>query len=289
VWLRQVLVAGKECVRQRVSRVEARSALAKVPRITVYFWIIKILTTAMGESASDFLVHRFNPYVAVAGGFVAFVVAIVLQFRVRVYVPWVYWLAVTMVAVFGTMAADVLHVEFGVPYIASTFFFAVVLTVVFTTWYRSEGTLSIHSITTRRREAFYWAAVLATFAMGTAVGDLVAYRAGLGFLSAGFVFAVLFATPWLGYRYFNLNAVFAFWFAYVMTRPLGASFADWMGKSHSGGGLNYGDGPVSLVLAILIVALVGYLSISGADKEPASEPDSLQADVARTGEAARDV
>ena len=256
-----------------MSRVEARSALAKVPRITVYFWIIKILTTALGESTSDYLVHRFNPYLAVIGGFLAFVIAIAVQFRVRVYVPWVYWLAVTMVAVFGTMAADVLHVEFRVPYIASTLFFAVVLTVVFAGWYRSEGTLSIHSITTPRREAFYWAAVLATFAMGTAVGDLVAYRAGLGFLSAGLVFAVLFAIPGLGYRYFNLNAVFAFWFAYVMTRPLGASFADWMGKSHAGRGLGYGDGPVSLVLAVLIVALVGYLSITGADKEPASNQD----------------
>jgi uncharacterized membrane-anchored protein len=287
--LRQVLAAGKECVRQKVSRVEARSALAKVPRITIYFWIIKILTTALGESTSDYLVHRFNPYLAVVGGFLAFVIAIAVQFRVRVYVPSAYWLAVTMVAVFGTMAADVLHVEFRVPYIASTLFFAVVLTVVFAGWYRSEGTLSIHSITTPRREAFYWAAVLATFAMGTAVGDLVAYRAGLGFLSAGLVFAVLFAIPGLGFRYFNLNAVFAFWFAYVMTRPLGASFADWMGKSHAGRGLNYGDGPVSLVLAILIVALVSYLSITGADKEPASNQDDRQhADVAYADGTAED-
>jgi uncharacterized membrane-anchored protein len=145
----------------------------------------------------------------------------------------------------------------------------------------------VHSITTPRREAFYWAAVLATFAMGTAVGDLVAYRAGLGFLSAGLVFAMLFAIPGLGYRYFNLNAVFAFWFAYVMTRPLGASFADWMGKSHAGRGLGYGDGPVSLVLAVLIVALVGYLSITGADKETASDQDDApNADNAYAGDAA---
>jgi uncharacterized membrane-anchored protein len=248
-------------------------AVAKVPRVTVYFWIIKILTTALGEATSDYLVHRFNPYLAVIGGFVAFVVALAIQFHIRGYVPWAYWLAVVMVAVFGTMAADVLHVEFAVPYIASTILFAAVLTIVFASWYRSEQTLSIHSINTRRRETFYWAAVLATFAMGTAVGDFVAYTAGLGFLAAGVVFAVLFAIPGIGYRFFNLNAIFAFWFAYVMTRPLGASFADWLGKSHAGRGLGYGDGPVAFVLAVLIVILVGYLSITGADRETATDSD----------------
>jgi uncharacterized membrane-anchored protein len=254
-------------VRKGVSRAEEGSGLAvKVPRITAYFWIIKVLTTAMGEATSDYLVHRFNPYFAVAGGFFAFVIAITIQFRVRGYVPWVYWLAVAMVAVFGTMAADVLHVEFRVPYIASTILFATVLSFVFVSWYRSERTLSIHSIDTRRREAFYWAAVLATFAMGTAVGDLVAYTAGLGFLSAGVLFAALFAIPGIGYRYFKLNAVFAFWFAYVMTRPLGASFADWMGKPHAGGGLDYGEGLIALVLAVAIVALVAYLTITGVDR-----------------------
>ena len=142
-------------------------ALSKVPEITVYFWIIKILTTAMGEATSDYMVHRLNPYLAVGFGFVAFAVAMALQFKAPSYVPWVYWLAVLMVAVFGTMAADVLHVEFGVPYLVSSLVFAVGLAVVFGAWYRSEGTLSIHSIYTRRRETFYWAAVLATFAMGT--------------------------------------------------------------------------------------------------------------------------
>jgi uncharacterized membrane-anchored protein len=278
--------AGKECVREIVNQAEAGRPLAKVPRITVYFWIIKILTTAMGEATSDYLVHRFNPYFAVVGGFFAFAIAIAIQFRVRGYVPWAYWLAVTMVAIFGTMAADVLHVEFRVPYAASTLLFAVVLAVLFTAWYRSEGTLSIHSIYTPRREAFYWAAVLATFAMGTAVGDLVAYRAGLGFLSAGLVFAVLFAIPGIGYRFFNLDAIFAFWFAYIMTRPLGASFADWMGKSHAGGGLSYGDGPVALVLAVLIVGLVGYLSITGADRETEThKEDWLGLEEAATEEA----
>jgi uncharacterized membrane-anchored protein len=241
--------------------------ISKVPRITVYFWIVKILTTAMGEATSDYLVHRFNPYLAVIGGFVAFVAAMAIQFRVRRYVPWAYWLAVVLVAVFGTMAADVLHIQFGVPYIASTSLFAVALIVVFTVWYRTEGTLSIHSIFTPRREAFYWAAVLATFAMGTAAGDLAAYTAHLGFLSAGLLFLAVFAVPGLAYRFVGLNAIFAFWFAYILTRPLGASFADWTGKSHTAHGLGYGDGPVAFALTIVIVALVGYLTVSGVDRQ----------------------
>jgi uncharacterized membrane-anchored protein len=238
--------------------------------VTLYFWVIKILTTAMGEATSDYLVHRFNPYLAVIGGFVAFVAAMAIQFAQKAYVPWAYWLAVVMVAVFGTMAADVLHIQFGVPYVASTALFAVALIVVFSVWQRSEGTLSIHSITTQRRELFYWAAVLATFAMGTAAGDLAAYTANLGFLSAGILFAVVFAIPGLAYRFAGLNAIFAFWFAYVLTRPLGASFADWLGKSRHAHGLGYGDGPVAFVLAAIIVVLVGYLTVSRTDREAVS-------------------
>jgi uncharacterized membrane-anchored protein len=248
------------------SAIRDRRSIAKVPQVILLFWVIKILTTAMGESISDYLVHRFNPYLAVIAGFVAFVAAMAIQLRARAYIPWAYWLAVAMVAVFGTMAADVLHVEFRVPYVASTVLFGIALVIVFSAWYRSEGTLSIHSITTRRRELFYWAAVLATFAMGTAAGDLAAYTAHLGFLSAGVLFLGLFALPAIGYRFFGVNAILAFWFAYVMTRPLGASFADWMGKSRHAGGLGWGDGPVSLVLALSIVGLVAYLTVSGLDR-----------------------
>ena len=254
-----------------VTQSTASRALSKVPRVTVYFWIIKILTTALGESTSDFAVHRFNPYLAVTGGFVAFVIAMAAQLRTRSYLPWIYWLNVAMVAVFGTMAADVLHIQFGIPYIASTILFGVALAIVFAAWYASEKTLSIHSITTRRRELFYWTAVLATFAMGTAAGDLAAYTAHLGFLTAGLFFAAVFAAPGIAYRFFKLNGVFAFWFAYIMTRPLGASFADWTGKRRTLGGLGYGDGPVSLVLTILIVALVGYLAITASDREPIAD------------------
>jgi uncharacterized membrane-anchored protein len=207
-----------------------------------------------------------NPYLAVVGGFAVFVAAMVLQLRVDRYVPWVYWLAVAMVAVFGTMAADVVHIEFRVPYLVSSVFFALLLAAVFWSWSRVEGTLSIHSITTARRELFYWAAVLVTFAMGTALGDLAAYTFNLGFLSAGILFAVLFALPGLAFYAFRINAILAFWAAYVLTRPLGASFADWTGKDRNAGGLGWGDGPVAAVLVVLIVAGVAYLTVSRSDQ-----------------------
>lgn len=246
-------------------RTAVRAGVSKVPEMTVYFWIIKALTTAMGESTSDFLVHTLSPVVAVLLGFVAFLAALAVQFRVRRYYAWAYWLAVAMVGVFGTMAADVLHVGLGVPYVASTVFFLVVLTAVFSLWYATERTLSIHSITSPRRESFYWAAVVATFALGTAAGDFTAVTLHLGYLSSVLLFAVVIAVPAIGYWRLGLNAVAAFWFAYVITRPLGASVADWLGVSHARGGLALGPGPVSLVLTALIVAFVAYLAVTRVD------------------------
>ncbi len=239
-------------------------AMRKVPEITVYFWIVKLLTTAMGESTSDYLVYHIDKYVAVAVGCIGLVVALILQLMVRRYVAWIYWLAVVMVAIFGTMAADVLHVALGIPYLDSSIFFAAALAIIFVVWYASEKTLSIHSIYTGRRELFYWATVMATFALGTAVGDLTAATFGLGYFASGVLFAVLFALPGLGFRLFGLNAIAAFWFAYVMTRPLGASFADWFGKPFLGG-LGLGDTKVALVLTILIVVFVTYLSVTRKD------------------------
>src|SRR5262249_41196749 len=221
--------------------------------------------TGMGEATSDYLVHRFNPEIAVVAGFTAFAVAMVLQLRTRRYNTWLYWLAVVMVAVFGTMAADVLHVGLGLPYAVSTAFYMVVLAVIFVLWYRSEGTLSIHSIYTRRREVFYWATVLATFALGTAAGDLTAKVAGLGYLGSGVMFAVVIAVPAVAYRWLGLNALAAFWFAYIVTRPLGASFADWLAWPPSAGGLGLGHGVVSLVSTAIIVGLVAYMAYSGKD------------------------
>lgn len=239
----------------------------KVPEVAFLFWVIKLLTTALGESTSDYLVNTYNPYAVVIAGFIGFVIVLIWQFRKQRYEPWSYWLAVTMVAIFGTMAADVVHVALGVPYIVSTIAFAVALAIILIWWQRSEGTLSIHSIATTRRELFYWATVSAAFALGTAAGDLLAYSAHLGFFSAGIVFAIIFALPGLGYWLFRLNSIFAFWFAYIFTRPLGASFADWTGKSHAVGGLGWGDGPVAAVLAVGILALVAYLHNTGADTD----------------------
>jgi uncharacterized membrane-anchored protein len=173
--------------------------------------------------------------------------------------------------VFGTMAADVLHVGFGVPYIASTALYAVVLALVFFFWDRTEPTLSIHSINTMRREAFYWASVVATFAMGTALGDLTATTFHLGYSYSILLFAGIIAIPAVGYRFFKWNPIFSFWFAYVITRPLGASFADWVGKPESAGGLGMGDGNVSWVLTIVIALLVAYLAVTKADVQHGAE------------------
>ena len=244
-----------------------RRMLRKVPEVTVYFWIIKLLTTAMGESTSDYLVHHLDPVIAVALGGIGIVIALVLQLFVRRYAAWIYWLAVVMVAIFGTMAADVVHIGLGVPYLASTAFFTASLAAIFIVWYKSEKTLSIHSISTHRREFFYWAAVMATFALGTATGDMTATTLGLGYFSSGVLFAALFAVPALGYWLFDLNEVGAFWFAYIVTRPLGASFADWTGRAPSLGGIGVGTGLVSLILALLIIGFVGYLTVTRKDTQ----------------------
>ena len=246
------------------SWLQRRGAL-RVPEITVYFWIAKGLSTALGESTSDYLVHAMNPVVAVLLGFVAFLAALALQFAVRRYRAWTYWFAVVMVGVFGTMAADVLHVGFGLPYFASSILYAALLAAVFITWGLTEPTLSIHSIDTPRREAFYWAAVVATFAMGTAVGDFTAYTLHLGYFVSLVLFAVLICVPAAGFRWLGWNEVLTFWFAYVVTRPLGASFADWMGKSHTVGGLGLGDGRVSLALTVAIAIVVAFLAATRLD------------------------
>ena len=235
------------------------------PEITAYFWIVKGLSTAMGESTSDYLVHALNPVPAVLLGFAGFVIALAVQFLMRRYVAWTYWFAVVMVGVFGTMAADVLHVGFGVPYIASSALYAVVLAGVFVIWQKFERTLSIHSIDSIQRECFYWATVVSTFALGTAVGDLAATTLHLGYFLSGVLFAVVITIPAIGYWRFKWNPILAFWAAYVLTRPLGASFADWLGKAKNVGGLGLGDGLVSVAFTILIAGFVAYLAVTGKD------------------------
>lgn len=241
--------------------------MRKVPAVTFHFWAVKILSTAMGEALSDYLVHTISPFEAVGLGLIGFVIAIAWQFAMRKYFAPAYWLAVVMVAVFGTMIADALHIEVGIPYATSAFDCAVALAAIFAAWWLVERTLSIHSITTRRREAFYWATVLATFAMGTALGDLSSYTWHLGWFASGLMYTALYGIPLVAQRLIALNWLVAFWWAYIMTRPLGASYADWLGVPQSLGGLNFGRGRVAIALTLVIIAWVAYLTVSRVDVE----------------------
>jgi uncharacterized membrane-anchored protein len=240
----------------------------KVPAAMLGFWILKLLTTGMGETASDWLARTINPIIAVAGSGLLLTGLLIAQLVARSYHPWLYWGAVAMVSVFGTMVADVVHGALGVPYLASTCVFAATVAALLLIWCMLEGTLAIKSITTVRRELFYWATAAATFALGTAAGDLTATTLGLGYLAAGVVFAVLFATPGLVRRFAGLNPVLAFWTAYVLTRPFGASVADWIAVPPGRGGLDLGTGPITLILIVAIVAGVIGLSLRGQRTAP---------------------
>jgi len=237
-------------------------AAVKVPQITIAFWVVKVLTTGTGEAASDFLAGR-NLVVAVGLGLTGLAVGLTVQLRARQYVPWAYWTAVSMVAVFGTMAADAVHVVLDLSYWVTSAGYAAAVALVFAVWHRVEGTLDIHSVSTTRRELFYWAAVLATFALGTAVGDLSAVTLGLGFLPSAVLYAAMIAVPALAWWRLRLNPVVAFWAAYVLTRPLGASIADWLGKPADRTGLGLGDGPVTIAATALIVVMVAGLTVAG--------------------------
>ncbi|WP_028057870.1 COG4705 family protein [Candidatus Solirubrobacter pratensis] len=237
---------------------------AKVPEITLLFWVIKVLTTGMGEAMSDFLGQKSVPIAGLIG-VVGIWYALRLQLRATEYRAPVYWFAVMMVAVFGTMAADGVKDGAGLSYAVTTPFFAAVVAVIFWRWHRSEGTLSIHSITTRRRETYYWCAVLATFALGTAAGDMTAMTLNLGFFGSAVLFGALIAIPALAWWRGRLNPIVAFWAAYVITRPLGASFADWFGKPHPQTGLGLGDGTVSAIALVAFIALVAYAAVTKRD------------------------
>jgi uncharacterized membrane-anchored protein len=245
-------------------RSSARAALTKVPEITAVFWVLKLLTTGMGEAMSDFLGDKSVP-IAGAIGIFGLAFAIWLQMRQREYRAPVYWFAVMMVAIFGTMMADGIHDGASIPYSVTTPLFALIMATIFVFWYRSEGTLSIHSITTPRREGYYWATVLATFALGTAAGDLTATPLHLGFFPSALLFISVIAIPAVGWWRFNMNPIVAFWFAYIVTRPIGASFADWFSKPPSITGLGLGDGTVSGLALIAFVALVGYVAVTKVD------------------------
>jgi len=229
---------------------------AKVPTVTTLFWVLKLLTTALGESISDAAIHRFSPVPTVLVTGAVFAVALAWQFTRTTYQTTAYWSAVLMVGVFGTMVADTFHIAFGLSYSTSMAVFGVALVSVFALWHRVEHDLSIHTITTPRRELFYWATVCATFALGTATGDFTAVTLHWGYLTSALVFSAIITLPGLAWRFVGVSGVAAFWTSYVLTRPLGASYADWTGKGQAVGGLGWGSIHVAPVLATVFIATV---------------------------------
>jgi uncharacterized membrane-anchored protein len=263
---------------------------AKVPEVIFVFWVVKILTTAGGEATSDYL----KTYGNFGGGGIevlVIVVGLVLQFGTRRYRAFAYWFLAYAIATTGTGVADFLHLDVHIPYAGTTLLWAVILAAIFWLWQRSEGTLSIHSITTQRREAFYWATVFATFALGTALGDFTATSLNLGYLDSGILFGVIILIPAVARWQLGLNGIAAFWMSYVVTRPLGASFADYISKPHSLSGIDFGDGPTAIVFAVAVFVLVCYLALTRPDiqkplEAPATQTPStpLLPDFLHTGE-----
>jgi uncharacterized membrane-anchored protein len=241
--------------------------LIKVPEITIYFWVIKILCTTVGETAADFLNMNLHLGLTsttfIMGIFLA--LALVFQFRAKKYVPGIYWLAVVALSIFGTLVTDNLTDNFGVELETSTIIFSIALAVIFAAWYKTEKTLSIHSIYTTRRETFYWLAIFFTFALGTAAGDLVAERFELGYLLSTLIFGASIAVIAVAHLKFKLNAVLAFWLAYILTRPLGASIGDYLSQAPEYGGLGLGTIVTSALFLTAILATVIYLTTTKKD------------------------
>ena len=237
---------------------------AKVPEVILLFWVVKILTTAGGEATSDYL----KTYGNFGGGGIevlVIVVGLALQFGTRRYRAFAYWSLAFAIAITGTGVSDFLHLDVHIPYAGTTLLWAVVLAAIFWVWQRGEGTLSIHGISTQRREAYYWATVFATFALGTALGDFTATSLNLGYLDSGILFAIVILIPALAHWRFGLNGIAAFWMSYIVTRPLGASFADYISKPKNLSGINFGDGPTAIAFAIAVFVLVTYLALARPD------------------------
>ena len=239
----------------------------KVPEVTLYFWVIKILCTTVGETFSDFLDGRFNLGEANLAYIMGGILLIVLffQFKTKKYVPGIYWLAVVLISIVGTLITDSLSDNLGVSLLTSTIVFSIILAVVFAIWYTVEKTLSIESIDTFGREAFYWVAVLFTFALGTAAGDLIAETFNLGYPLSVLLFAGLIVVVAIGHYKFKWNAVLSFWIAYILTRPLGASIGDLLSQSRTDGGLGVGTVATSIIFLVAILGTVIYLSITKKD------------------------
>ena len=239
----------------------------KVPEVTIHFWLIKVMATTVGETAADFL----NDHLGLGLTGTTLVMSVLLvgalaaQFRSERYVPATYWVAVVLISVVGTLAADNLVDNCGVPLIVTTVAFGAALAATFGAWYRSERTLSIHTIVTARREAFYWAAILFTFALGTSAGDLVAEELNLGYRVSALIFAAVIAGVAVAHYRFRVDAVLSFWAAYVLTRPLGASVGDYLSQPHRHGGLGLGTIKTSAVFLVVIFGLVAYLTVTKRD------------------------
>ncbi|MEH3055438.1 MAG: hypothetical protein PGN13_15780 [Patulibacter minatonensis] len=245
-----------------------RSLLSRVPEVTVFFWIIKILATTVGETAADNLNETLGfglTWTTVVMG-VLLIGVLALQFRLARYVAGVYWLAVVLISVVGTLITDNLTDRFGVSLYLSTGVFSVLLALTFFAWWRREGTLSIHSIVTARREGFYWLAILFTFALGTAAGDLIGEQVGLGYLTSVGLFAAVFVAIAVAHLGLGANAVLSFWLAYIVTRPLGASMGDWMSQPKGDGGLALGTTGTSLIFLAAILVVVTYLGVTKIDR-----------------------
>lgn len=236
--------------------------LNKVPEVTLVFWIIKIMSTTVGETGADYLAVHVGLGTALTGAIMICLLsaALIIQLRARRYIPWIYWLTVVLVSVVGTQITDALTDGLGISLYASTAAFAAALAATFAIWYRTERTLSIHTIVTTRRELFYWAAILFTFALGTAAGDLATEALGLGFNVGVVVFGALIAAIGTAY-YLGANPVLTFWLAYILTRPLGASLGDLLSQARTYGGLGLGTVYTSIAFLIVIVALVTFVSI----------------------------
>ena len=236
----------------------------KVPEVTLVFWIIKIFATTVGETAADVLSETFKLGLVMTSYVMAalLIIALVVQFRSRRYVPTIYWITVVFISVVGTLISDNLVDNLGVSLATTTSIFAVALIAVFAWWYRSEHTLSVHAIHTRRREMFYWSAILFTFSLGTSGGDLLSEKLGLGYLVALAIFAAGIAVVYALYRMHVVNGVLAFWMAYILTRPLGASAGDLLTQAPSDGGLGIGRLPITGVILVVIIALVVHLTVA---------------------------
>ena len=250
------------------ARATARTVVSKVPEVTIFFWIIKILATTIGETAADYLATNLGfGLTGTTWVMSALLVAVLFfQFRASRYVPAIYWLAVVVLSIVGTLVTDNLTDKYNVALETTTVIFAVALAATFTTWYLVERTLSIHSIYTPRREAFYWLAILFTFALGTASGDLIAERYNVGYWKAALLFGGCIALITLAWRYFRLNPILAFWMAYILTRPLGASIGDYLSQPKADGGLGLGTTTTSLLFLAAIAIVVAYLTKTKKDQ-----------------------